>query len=201
MDLVRACAELGVTPSASLREAKRAYRKLVKRWHPDRFARSDAQAQAEATLRLQRITEAYQVIAHALGPGAQLAQEAAHLLAVVPLLGLDARDVGTLLGVGRGARVASVRIAGGALARIGVLEDADQPVAGGGGVVHLPTIDSSRERRPTSFTAESAEDARGPTTGGSNRGLRAQPDSLGRSERGVWGDVSGSLERANRKAR
>jgi hypothetical protein len=69
MELVRACAELGVTPSASLREAKRAYKRLVKRWHPDRFA-SDPQAQAEATLRLQRITEAYQVIAHALGPGA-----------------------------------------------------------------------------------------------------------------------------------
>jgi DnaJ domain len=72
MDLVRACAELGVTPSASLREAKRAYKRLVKRWHPDRFA-SDVQAQAEATLRLQRITEAYQVIAHALGPGAAVA--------------------------------------------------------------------------------------------------------------------------------
>lgn len=69
MDLVRACAELGVTPSASRREAKRAYKKLVRRWHPDRFAR-DPQAQAEATLRLQRITEAYQVITHALGPGA-----------------------------------------------------------------------------------------------------------------------------------
>jgi hypothetical protein len=73
MDLVRACAELGVTPSASLREAKRAYKRLVKRWHPDRFARSDAQAQAEATLRLQRITQAYQVIVHALGPGAAVA--------------------------------------------------------------------------------------------------------------------------------
>jgi DnaJ domain len=71
MDLARACAELGVTPSASLREVKRAYKKLVKRWHPDRFA-NDAQAQAEATLRLQRITEAYQVIAHALGPGAAI---------------------------------------------------------------------------------------------------------------------------------
>lgn len=69
MELVRACAELGVTPSASLREAKRAYKKLVRRWHPDRFA-NDLQAQAEATLRLQRITAAYQVIAHALGPGA-----------------------------------------------------------------------------------------------------------------------------------
>src|SRR4030095_13165944 len=68
MDLVRACAELGVTPSASAREAKRAYRKLVRRWHPDRFA-NDPQGQAEATLRLQRITEAYQAIVHALGPG------------------------------------------------------------------------------------------------------------------------------------
>lgn len=71
MDLVRACAELGVTPSASLREAKRAYKKLVRRWHPDRFT-NDAQAQAEATLRLQRISEAYQVIAHALGPAAAI---------------------------------------------------------------------------------------------------------------------------------
>ena len=69
MDLVRACAELGITPSASLREAKRTYKKLVRRWHPDRYA-NDPQAQAEATLRLQRITEAYQTIAHALGPAA-----------------------------------------------------------------------------------------------------------------------------------
>src|SRR4029450_9869833 len=69
MELARACAELGLTPSASRREAKRAYRKLVKRWHPDRFV-NDPQAQAEATLRLQRINEAYQAIAHALGPGA-----------------------------------------------------------------------------------------------------------------------------------
>jgi len=71
MDLVRACAELGVTPSASLREAKRAYRKLVKRWHPDRYA-NDPQAQAEATLRLQRITEAFSVIQHALGPASAI---------------------------------------------------------------------------------------------------------------------------------
>lgn len=72
MDLVRACAELGITPSASRREAKRAYRKLVKRWHPDRYA-NDPQSQAEATLRLQRITEAYQAVTHALGPGAVVA--------------------------------------------------------------------------------------------------------------------------------
>jgi hypothetical protein len=71
VELARACAELGVTPSASLREAKRAYKKLVRRWHPDRFA-NDPQAQAEATLRLQRITEAYQAVAHALGPAAAI---------------------------------------------------------------------------------------------------------------------------------
>lgn len=65
---MRACAVLGVTPSATAREAKRAYKKLVRRWHPDRFA-SDPQGEREATARLQQITEAYQSILHALGPG------------------------------------------------------------------------------------------------------------------------------------
>ena len=69
MELVRACAVLGVTPSATAREAKRAYKKLVRRWHPDRFA-NDPQGEREATARLQQITEAYQTIVHALGPGA-----------------------------------------------------------------------------------------------------------------------------------
>jgi hypothetical protein len=67
VDLVRACAVLGVTPSATAREAKRAYKKLVRRWHPDRFA-NDPQGEREATARLQQITEAYQAIVHALGP-------------------------------------------------------------------------------------------------------------------------------------
>jgi DnaJ domain len=68
VDLVRACAVLGVTPSATAREAKRAYKKLVRRWHPDRFA-NDPQGEREATARLQQITEAYQAIVQALGPG------------------------------------------------------------------------------------------------------------------------------------
>jgi hypothetical protein len=68
VDLVRACAVLGVTPSATAREAKRAYKKLVRRWHPDRFA-NDPQGEREATARLQQITEAYQTIVQALGPG------------------------------------------------------------------------------------------------------------------------------------
>jgi hypothetical protein len=67
VDLVRACAVLGVTPSATAREAKRAYKKLVRRWHPDRFA-NDPQGEREATARLQQITEAYQTIVQALGP-------------------------------------------------------------------------------------------------------------------------------------
>jgi hypothetical protein len=69
VDLVRACAVLGVTPSATAREAKRAYKRLVRTWHPDRFA-NDPQGAREATSRLQMITEAYQTIVHALGPGA-----------------------------------------------------------------------------------------------------------------------------------
>jgi DnaJ-like protein len=69
VELVRACAVLGVTPSATAREAKRAYKKLVRRWHPDRFA-NDPQGEREATARLQQITEAYQTVVHALGPDA-----------------------------------------------------------------------------------------------------------------------------------
>jgi curved DNA-binding protein CbpA len=65
VDLVRACAVLEVTPSATQREVKRAYKKLVRRWHPDRFA-NDPRGQAEATARLQMITEAYSVVVHAL---------------------------------------------------------------------------------------------------------------------------------------
>ena len=65
---MRACAVLGVTPSATAREAKRAYKKLVRRWHPDRFA-NDPQGEREATARLQQITEAYQTIVHALASG------------------------------------------------------------------------------------------------------------------------------------
>ena len=40
---IHACYKtLGLRPDASEEEAKHAYRKLVNRWHPDRFARDDA---------------------------------------------------------------------------------------------------------------------------------------------------------------
>jgi WD40 repeat protein len=52
---------LGLQPGASQQEIKRAYRRLVKIWHPDRFAQSPQQRQqAEATLKQLNI--AYQVL-------------------------------------------------------------------------------------------------------------------------------------------
>ena len=54
---------LGVQPSASGREIKSAYRKLVKQYHPDLF--STASAKAEATEKLRQINEAYAVLGNA----------------------------------------------------------------------------------------------------------------------------------------
>jgi hypothetical protein len=51
---------LGVGPSASAREIKSAYRRLVKRYHPDLF--STAAAKADATEKLRQINEAYAVL-------------------------------------------------------------------------------------------------------------------------------------------
>ncbi len=55
---------LDVAPNASARAIKQAYRKLAKRWHPDRYA-SGTQAQAEATQMMKAINEAYSCIMHA----------------------------------------------------------------------------------------------------------------------------------------
>ncbi len=51
---------LGVGPSASAREIKSAYRKLVKQYHPDLFPA--AAAKAEATEKLRQVNEAYAVL-------------------------------------------------------------------------------------------------------------------------------------------
>ena len=51
---------LGVGPSASAREVKSAYRRLVKRYHPDLFSTSSAKA--DATEKLRQINEAYAVL-------------------------------------------------------------------------------------------------------------------------------------------
>ena len=52
---------LGVSPSASDEEIKKAYRSLVKKYHPDRYAGNKAQQEA-ASEKLKQINEAYNEI-------------------------------------------------------------------------------------------------------------------------------------------
>ena len=56
--IARAYATIGVRPGASARELKRQYKKLVRQWHPDRYA-NDPAGQAEATVRMRLINDAY----------------------------------------------------------------------------------------------------------------------------------------------
>jgi hypothetical protein len=68
----------------------------------------------------------------------QRAQEGAHLFAVVPFLFFDLADARPLLGIGEGAPVPAVRVRRRALARVGVLQEADEARAGGGVVQSGP---------------------------------------------------------------
>lgn len=63
-DLRHAWAVLELKPGSTLDALRAQYRKLVKRWHPDRFAK-DPTGQAEATERLQRINTAYRTLLEA----------------------------------------------------------------------------------------------------------------------------------------
>jgi hypothetical protein len=63
-ELRRAYQLLDVPYSASERSIKQAYRRVAKRWHPDRYA-SGTLAQTEATQMMKRINEAYSHIASA----------------------------------------------------------------------------------------------------------------------------------------
>src|SRR5215472_14519255 len=56
--LPRAYATLGLERTASQRETRRRFRKLVRQWHPDRFA-NDPRGQAEAAERMRQINAAY----------------------------------------------------------------------------------------------------------------------------------------------
>jgi DnaJ domain len=57
---------LNLRPDASLEEAKKAYRNLVKEWHPDRFTDNNT-LQKEATEKLTKINEAYErIVLHIL---------------------------------------------------------------------------------------------------------------------------------------
>lgn len=59
--LARAYATLELKPSASPAEVRRQFKRLAKRWHPDRFA-ADPKGQAEAARQMRQINEAYQQI-------------------------------------------------------------------------------------------------------------------------------------------
>jgi hypothetical protein len=60
-DLRHAYAILGVTPGTPIHIVRRKYKRLVSKWHPDRFQK-DAGACAEANERMRQINRAFQVI-------------------------------------------------------------------------------------------------------------------------------------------
>ncbi|MGV8073433.1 MAG: DnaJ family molecular chaperone [Syntrophobacteraceae bacterium] len=54
---------LGLHPNASRVDVKKAYRDLVKRWHPDRFQQGSASERIQAEDKLKQITAAYRRVA------------------------------------------------------------------------------------------------------------------------------------------
>lgn len=60
-DINQAFAILGVGPGSPADQVRHAYRRLVKRWHPDQFAHNPG-ARADAEARLKIINQAYAVI-------------------------------------------------------------------------------------------------------------------------------------------
>jgi hypothetical protein len=61
MDLLRNLKVLGLGKDASLEEVKRAYRKMCKVWHPDRF-QDDADLRADAEEKMREINAAYEYV-------------------------------------------------------------------------------------------------------------------------------------------
>jgi hypothetical protein len=61
VDVPHALAILSLTPGATERQIARQYKKLVKLWHPDRFA-NDPKGVAEATDRLRLIIQAFETL-------------------------------------------------------------------------------------------------------------------------------------------
>ena len=64
--VARAYAAIGVPRGASARDLKRQYKRLVRQWHPDRWA-NDPIGQAEASSRMRVINDAYATLER-LGP-------------------------------------------------------------------------------------------------------------------------------------
>jgi DnaJ-class molecular chaperone len=63
--LARAFATLDLPPDSSAGDAHRQYRRLAKRWHPDRHA-GDPAAEAEASQRMRQINMAFALVRPAL---------------------------------------------------------------------------------------------------------------------------------------
>lgn len=63
--LDRAYAVLEVRRGCTRAQLKRAYRDLVRRWHPDRFA-GDPAGQAEATVKLRAINDAFRTVVRSM---------------------------------------------------------------------------------------------------------------------------------------
>jgi tetratricopeptide (TPR) repeat protein len=71
-DVFRSCIALGVPPDATRDEVKRAYRDLVRQWHPDRMGADEARRKA-AEERLRELNRAYETVTECLEspPGPQ----------------------------------------------------------------------------------------------------------------------------------
>jgi DnaJ like chaperone protein len=54
---------LGVRPDASVEDIRKAYRALMRRYHPDRLATADAETQRKAGEKAKAINEAYHILA------------------------------------------------------------------------------------------------------------------------------------------
>ncbi len=55
---------LGVSPTATLDEIRRAYRQQIARYHPDRFVGTTAREQIDASRHVQRINEGYRILSN-----------------------------------------------------------------------------------------------------------------------------------------
>ena len=53
---------LGLTPTASLEDVRRAYRQLAARWHPDKWSSSSKTEQSEASAKFVHVATAYRML-------------------------------------------------------------------------------------------------------------------------------------------
>jgi DnaJ domain len=87
-NLARAYATLGLRPGCSARDLKAQYRKLIKRWHPDRYA-TDPQGQLEAAQQMSRINQAFGLVAESMAASARPARRDAGRTAERPRPSVD----------------------------------------------------------------------------------------------------------------